>query len=466
MRRLLAAVGPGIAGAIVAGIAFWIINRTVQINDVGWLRRLDLPVVSNPWMWAAIGFCLGLVGSLIVQIRRAAHARAAEAVAGEQGWEYAESFTLPAGAEAMPMFSGWSEGRHAMSGEVGGVRVQIFDCTTIQKGDESDTVTDRTVALLPADGLPNFDLRPRTVGRRLLGFVGFEGLTFDPEAAGPADADTVRRFAEQFQIFIGDPLLVLQALAAGEESDPKRAEREAAVRTLFTPSVMAAVNDFPDCAAESASGRLAVWRGSSVQPPGRRPALLEAAVALHAAFPKAPRMASDLVVPARSGTSVGRQARRMRNTLVGGAIGCFVGFVVSAMIISILFFRDVPGGKPGAGFFLLPLTFFGCILTGGGAGALIGSRLPVRDLPPTTPEDPARQKARRRATTFGVVVGLFVGFFGGFILFAATKIAFDWKFDNFGVDAALFFLSCFGGGFVGVVLGGMAGNRLHRWRNR
>src|SRR5262245_41314494 len=439
MRRLLAAIGPGIAGAIVAGIAFWIINRSYQINGVGCLRRLEWPVVSNPWMWAAIGFVVGLIGSLIVQLRRAAHARAAEAVAGEQGWEYTESFTLPAGAEAMPMFINWSNGRHAMSGEVGGISVQIFDCTMIQKGDESDTVTERTVALLPADGLPDFDLRPRTVGRRLLGFVGFEGLTFDPEAAGPADADTVRHFAEQFQLFIGDPLLVLQVLAAGEESDPKRAEREAAVRTLFTPSVMAAVNDFPDCAVESAGGRLAVWRGSSVQPPRRRPALLEAAVALHAAFRNAPRTAHEPVVPSRPGSGVVRQARRMRNTLVGGAIGCFVGFVVSAMVISILFFRDVPGGKPGAVFFLLPLTFFGCILTGGGAGALIGSRLPVREVPLVPPEDPARQKARRRATTIGVVVGLFVGFFSGFFLFVATKIAFDWKFDNFRVDSALFF---------------------------
>jgi len=465
MRRLLAAAGPGIAGAIVAGILFWIINRSYQINNVGWLRRLEWPVVSNPWMWAAIGFVVGLIGSLIAQVRRAAHARAAQDVAGDQGLEYAESFTLPTGAEAMPMFTGWSNGQHAMSGEAGGVRIQIFDCRTIQKGDESDTITDRTVALLPADGLPDFDLRPRTVGRVLLDFVGFEGLSFDHEAAGPADADTVRRFAEQFQLFIGDPLLVLQAIAAGEESDPKRAEREAAVRRLFTPSVMAAVNDFPDCAVESASGHLAVWRGSSFQPPRRRPELLDAAVAFRAALRNTPRTAHEPVVPSRPGSGVVRQATRMRNTLVGGAIGSFIGFVVSAMVISITFFGQVRDGKPGAGLLLEPLVFFGCVLSGAAVGVLIGSRIPVRDRPPGPPEDPVRQRTRWRATRIGGTIGLFVGFFGGFFLFVATKIAFDWKFDNFGVDSALFFLSCFGGGFAGVILGGLAGSRLHRWRN-
>jgi len=296
MGRLGAAIGAGIVIAIAAAILFWIVNRSVQVNNVGWLRRQG-GLVGDPWVWAAVGFAIGCIGALIRATRLAAHARAAREVATEQGREFAELYELPPGAESMPAFAGWSTGRHAMTGSADGIHVHIFDCTTVQKGDDSATVTGRTVALLPADGLPDFDLRPRTVGRKLLGLAGFEGVTFDPDAAGPADADAVRRFGEQFQLNIGDPLTLFQTLPDGEA--PDRADREAAVRRLFAPALMAAVNDFPDYAVESAGGYLAVWRGSGVQPPRRRPDLWDAAVALQAAFLNAPRTAHEPVVPAR-----------------------------------------------------------------------------------------------------------------------------------------------------------------------
>jgi hypothetical protein len=456
MGRLGAAVGSGIVTAIAAAILFWIVNRSMQINNVGWLRRQG-GLVGDPWVWAAVGFAIGFVGAMVRAARLAAYARAVRDVVPGQGAEYAESFELPPGAETMPAFAGWSNGRHAMTGSADGVPVHVFDCTTIQKGNESDTVTERTVALLTAEGLPDFDLRSRTVGRRLLGLAGFEGLTFDPEAGGPADADAVRRFTERFQLFVGDPLLLFKALPDGVPSD--QADREAAVRRLFTPAVMAAVNEFPKYNVESSGGYLAVWRGSGVQPARRRPELWEAAVALRATFLNSSPMPGEPVVPARAGTDVGRQGRRMWNTMLGAGAGFFVGFIVSAIIISILFFGEMRDGEPGTGFFLLPLVFFGCELAAGAIGALIGSQVPVRELPS---EDPAREKARHRATRIGVVAGMFAGFFGGFIVFAATRFAFDWKFDNFGIEAAIFFGSIFGTAALGGILGGMAGNRLRR----
>jgi hypothetical protein len=456
MGRLGSAVGAGALTAVAVGFVFWIVNRSVQFNNVGWLVRQGGPV--GDWrVWAAGGFAIGFVGCLIRAARRVAHVRAAREVAADLGCEYAETFALPAGAEAMPAFAGWSSGRHAMSGMVNGVPVHVFDCTTVIKGDENDTITDRTVALVPADGLPDFDLRPRTVGRRLLGLAGFDGLSFDADAAGPANAEAVRRFNQQFQLWVGDPLALLRAIAEGEPID--RAEQETAVRRLFTPAVMAAVNDFPGYAAEAAAGHLAVWRGSGVQSATTRPALRDAAMALRETFRRANQTGSGTVVPARPGSGVGRQAGRMRNAAIGGVAGLFGGFVVSAVLIPLIVFGAVRDDGPGIGFFLPPVVFFGCVLGGGLLGALIGSRVPVRARPP---EDPEQRNRRARAMVRGGLIGLFVGSFGGFLLFAGIEIVFGWRLDNFGVEGAIFFGSSFGGAGLGAALGAKLGSRLRR----
>jgi hypothetical protein len=368
MCRLIAAVGSGIAAAVVAGFLFWIINRSYEVNNVGLLRRQDWPI-SDPWMWAAAGFVVGLVSSLIWAARRAAYLRAVRAVAADRGWAYAESFALPAGAAAMPTFAGWSSGRHAMTGTTDGVPVAVFDCTTIIPGDESDTVTERTVALVPADSLPTFDLRPRSVGRRLLGLVGFEGITFDADAAGPAEADAIRQFTERFQVLLGDPLEVLKQLA--EDDPPDHAEHEAALRRLFAPGRMAAVNDFPEYALEASHNFLAVWHGSVVQPARDRPALWTAAVSLRAILTRA-GAAGEPVIPAQPGAAPAEQARRIRNSLFGGLVGSFGGFVVSSILMPLLFFGGREDRGPGAKVLLLPLVFVGCVVAGGALGSLVG----------------------------------------------------------------------------------------------
>jgi hypothetical protein len=456
MGRLGAAIGAGVLTAAGAGFLFWMVNRTFQVNNVGWLVRQGGPV--GDWrLWATVGFAIGFVGYLIRAARRAAHMRAVREVASAEGWEYAESFALPAGAEAMPAFAGWSNGRHAMSGLVDGVPVHVFDCTTVIKGDENDTVTVRTVALVPIGGLPDFDLRPRSVGRRLLSLAGFDGLSFDPEAAGPADVDTVRQFNEQFQLWVGDPLALLRVIAAGES--PDRAEHEVAIRRLFTPAVMAAVSDFPNYAAEAAAGYLAVWHRSGIQPARTRPALRDAAVTLRQVFLRAERTGSEPVVPARPNSGTDRQVGRMRNAAIGGVAGLFGGFTVSAVLMPLMLVGAMNDNGPGVGFFVHPLVFLGCVLGGALFGALIGSRVPVRARPS---EDPEQRNRRVRATMRGGVVGLFVGFFGGFFLFAVTQIAFGWRVDNFGVEGALFFGSTFGGGGFGATLGALIGRRLRQ----
>lgn len=458
MGRQAGVVGSGVFGAAVGGFLFWIINRSYQINGVGLLRRQDWPV-NTPWVWVAVGFLVGVVGALVANARRAAHARKAREVAEQLGHEYAESATLPPGADGLPLFAAWTNGRDAMSGTAHGVPVTLFDCTTIFKGSEEDSYTDRTVAIMPADGLPRFDLRPRTAGRRLLGWAGFVGLTFDPAAAGPADAETVRRFADQFYLSFDDPVALIQAMPEG--GPPDRAAREEAVRRLFTPAVMEAVNQFPDCAIQSGPGHLAVWSGDRILPARRRPELWDAAVELREVFTRPPGAAA--VVPARIGTDIGRQARQVQNTMFGAAVGGFGGFFLSAVVMPFLFFGAIKDNGPGVGFFLLPVVFFGLVLVGAAVGATIGSRIPVRDLPP---EDPVRAQARRKAVGRGGVFGFLAGFFGGFMVFCATRIGAGGNVNNVGVEAATFFGSIFGGAALGAVLGVALMNRLYRGRDR
>jgi hypothetical protein len=360
------------------------------------------------------------------------------------------------------MFKGWSSGRNVMTGSEGKLPVTLFDYTTIIEGGESSTVTHGTAVLLRVNGLPAFDLRPRTFGRRVLGWAGFEGMTFDPSAAHPADAGTIQRFSERFYLAPTDPLATIEAMA--KDHPPENDEPEKAVRILFTPPMMAALNEYPAYAIQSRPGFLAVWRGDNVLPARMRTELWDAAVELTALLTRPPRSGSGPAIPGKAGKDASRQIRKVQKTLLGGVVGLFVGFILSAIAMPIVFFRRDLGQGLGLGFFVEPLLFFGLILGGVVIGAAIASRLPVRDLPPQPAEDPVRRKARQKASTYGAVVGFLGGFFGGFALFVGSKILFHWNLDDRGVDAALFFGSIFGGALLGAVTCGMVVNRWYRWR--
>jgi hypothetical protein len=461
MPRWAVVTGSGLKAAVAAGILFWWVNNAHQVNGIGLLRRQAWPV-NSPWVWVAVGFAIGAVGELVHGARRVGHAHNIRASAEELGRKYAESYSLPPGASSMPVFAGWSSGRNAMTGREDELPVTVFDYTTVTRGSESDTVTERTVALLPVDGLPAFDLRPRTLGRRVLQWAGFEGLTFDPASTNPTDAETIRWFTQLFQLSAGDPVALLGDLL--ENSPPKLADQEEAIRRLFTPAVMASVSQYPAYAIQSRPGFLAVWRGSAVLPPRKRTELWDAAVDLRGFLTLPPEGEAGPVVPGRVGTDVSRQARRLRNSLVGGLIGLFVGFILASMVMSVMFFRQVPGQGAGLGFLVESVLFFGFILVGAAVGAGIGSRVPVRNLPPGPVEEPGQRKVRQRATGCGALVGLFGGFFGGFVVFVASKIRFGWKLDDFGVEGALFFGSTFAGALLGAVTCGAMVNRLYRRR--
>src|SRR5262245_47701619 len=128
-------VASGIISAIFAGFLFWFINSIHQVNGVGLLRRQEWPV-SSLWSWIAFGAAFGMVGTFANGVLLAHHARKTRDLAEELGREYTESYSLPPESSSMPIFDGWSNGRHAMFGCEGDVAVTVFDYTTITKGGE------------------------------------------------------------------------------------------------------------------------------------------------------------------------------------------------------------------------------------------------------------------------------------------------------------------------------------------
>ncbi len=304
MSRPAGIIGSGIVAAAAFGFMFWWINNIHQLNGVGLLRRQDWPI-NSPWLWAAAGFAVGTFGRLVQTLHQADHARKTRQLAETLGRENAESCSLPAEANSMPVFEGWTNGRHAMTGSECGVPVALFDYTTVTEGGESNTVTDGTAVLLPADGLPDFDLRPRTFGRRILGWAGFEGMTFDSASVDPADVETVQQFTGLFYLAPMDPMSMMRELVermpketpggllplpsvdpVGMMSEitvnrpPEWVGREEAVRRLFSSALMAAINPYPEYAIQSRHGFLAIWRGSSVLRAHKRTELWDAAVEL------------------------------------------------------------------------------------------------------------------------------------------------------------------------------------------
>ena len=63
-------------------------------------------------------------------------------------------------ADYLPLFANWHRAENGMVGQREGVLLEVVDFTGIIKEDEGDSVTRHTVVLLPAMGLPDFDLQP------------------------------------------------------------------------------------------------------------------------------------------------------------------------------------------------------------------------------------------------------------------------------------------------------------------
>ena len=459
MKQWLAPVGSGLVSAAAAAFIFFWVNNAFRMNGVGWLQQFPFPI-NTPWFWSAVAFPIGMVGALIQGARRSRHVRIIREQSEESGYTYEESYDLPRDAFALPVFKGWSSGRHAMTSRTDEFPITVFDCTMIIGIRKSNNSIDRTIALLNVGELPSFDLVPRTIELRLRQIAGIEGLTFDPESASSTDAETIHRFAKLFLLSQGESLTLWKDQA---DNDLPQPDREKAIRRLFTPAVMELVNQYPSYAIQSRPGFLAIWRGVSVLPAPQRNDFVAAARELRNILTHPHDFGTGPVVSGRAGTDSGKQARKIIHREIGEGIGFFAGFIVSAILMPLLVFQQGPGPGPGPGlgFVAMPFVFMGCIFAGRKLGSVIGLMWPAGNVEPGPPEDQTVRGRRMAATGCASLVGFFGGFFGGGILFGQMIAN---QQQNFGVTGALFFGSIFGGALFGAVTCGTVVNRLYHWR--
>jgi hypothetical protein len=433
-----------------AGVAWFVVNQVYTIGGVGLLARQDWPL-SDYRIALAAGAALGLVGGVVTRAGRRRRARQMAARAMALGLAY-DAEVRRRGKEVMPLFEHWSVGCNRLHGTYRGVAVELFDLTSNEPGDEGSVTTHKTVVLLPADGLPAFDLRPRPPFLSLLRMPPLPGeVTFDAGSTpDPAARDVVARFVGRFW------------LKATEED-------AAAVRRLFGPRVMEVLNGLSGWSVQSHGGRLALVCGRGHRPAAALAEVLAAALTIRATLLRG-GTAAGAGVRALQPVAVARLEGRAIATILGGMAGVLVGFIFGSAGGSSVFFSSPPSQGLGPKFFLQPLIFFGSVFAGGALGALVGARLPVRRLTPLverTPEEIARRKKRHTTVAVGAVAGSFVGFFAGGFLHMFTRHVLDAGAARPGLQHLHFFGLIWGGALVGACLGGFAANGLaSAWERR
>ncbi len=409
-KSLVVPMVAGILGGGVAGFAiYYVLNNFVQIGGRGWLDRL-IPGPARGWMvLAAAGAAIGGIANLVKGVRERARVASMGEFASSLGMAY-EPTTDPArlGIDEKPLISSWTSGEHWYRGDYRGLPCDVVDVMGIQEEADSDgerSIVERTVALLPGEGLPDLDLGPRRFAHRVLAAMGAAGVEFDPSgAATAAEAEAIGEFVRTWHLAAGDPP---RATVAGGARSPEDEANEAAVRRMFTPLVMERLGPFAGWSARARGGRLAIWNRDKFLAPSARADLLDGAFALRGALLGGLDSAPGAVVPAPSAEMAGARSRRLAGTSLGGVIGTFLGFFGGFALFISNFFK-AKGAVPATSF-LFPLSVFG----GAALGALVGAGLgrlaaPLIKLPklPLAPNSAARPSGWAPA-------GMFLGFILG-----------------------------------------------------
>jgi hypothetical protein len=241
-----------------------------------------------------------------------------------------------------------------MSGQKEGVPVAIFDLATVSRGDESASTRCQTVFLFPAEGLPDFDLRPRGVAAHVVGMLGMHGMTFDPQSVGdPVAAAQVRWFQKHFY---------LVHLVEGEER---------AVRKLFTSTLMKRLNRYTGWSVQAQGRQLALWQENKIQPAAARRRLLEQALEIRATLVEAQAGATEEeILPSPQGQELERQVAGVRAGCLGGCAGVGLGFVAAFLVLALVLpALDLKAGQ----FWITAIVFFGTLGLAVALGAAFGA---------------------------------------------------------------------------------------------
>jgi hypothetical protein len=260
-------------------------------------------------------------------------------------------------------FEKWYAGANRQTGPADGLSVEIFDYTYVEKVNEKDREFTQTIAILPAvEGLPVFELRPLGPLYRLMGIIGQEGVTFDPEQAPPDDVQVVRDFRQRYYLSRGvaaESAEDTEALADGEALPGS--EHHEPIRRLFTTDLLryfaANLGWCVDCDGK----RLAVWRRETVVPAADRPRFLAEVLQVRQAIVRA-EGGTGTVVPPSPG---GREKAAIQGRLLGAVLGVIAGVFLAVFFASRIWdtFRII---------YLMPVYFFGTVALGPIVGWFLG----------------------------------------------------------------------------------------------
>jgi hypothetical protein len=371
-----------VGGAAGVAVLWTVANRSWQVNGVGWLERQDWPL-SNVYLCALAG---GLIGAVVGLLRwRAGAAQSQEAKHAALALELAfqPEVTREELGEAaeMGLFKDWRSGSNRLTGLVDGQPVEMLDYTSAVESNEGDSEHTQTVALLPApDSLPVFELRPRSALLRVLGVLGMEGITFDPEQAPPEDAPAVRDFRQRYFLSRGLDLENAElAVAAAEGTTVNKDEQEGPVRRLFTTEVLRHFAARPGWSVDSDGKHLAVWRARALVPGAGRERFLAEVLQVRQAIVLG-AAGEGAVVPAGRGMG---GAAAVQGRLLGAVLGLFAGMLVGMIVV---------GGHMRELRLLTPVCFLGVLVLGLVAGWYLGGLL----LAPPLAWLQRRQEARQR----------------------------------------------------------------------
>lgn len=362
VERLLKSV----VGGGVAAFAFWVIGNKFQVNGVGWLERQGWPF-SDGYLLVAAGVLIGAVVGLGRWRIAAARSQGVEEAARATGFAFQPEVTREELGEAGGLwtFKKWYAGANRQTGLADQLPVEVFDYTYVEQVNKEDKEFTQTVAILPAEaGLPVFELRPRSPMLRLLGIIGMEGVTFDPDQAPPEDARAVRDFRRHYFLSRGvDAEVAENAEALADGETPPGPERHEPIRRLFTTDLLRhfAVNRgwCVDCDGK----RLAVWRPEAVVPGTDRNRFLAEVLRVRQVIVRAAEDGAGTVVPASPGT---REIAAIQGRLLGAVLGLITGIFLAVSFASVAW--NVFG-------ILMPIYFLGTValglLTGWFTGGLL-----------------------------------------------------------------------------------------------
>ena len=321
-------IGDHVFGALIGGLLWWMASHIPAFKQ-------QAEPFDNVFLWMGAGALVVFVAELVESRRRQAHWQAHSQPVAELSRQLGFTWKAEISRDevpALPLFTNWVSGSDCMQGEKNGVAFQIFDLTAREPRHHSaPTNSDKyngsfTVFVGDASGLPDFTLRPKNLGLRLIALMGMHGETFDTAGiVDPVESEAVVKFGKQHSLMTTDKNT--------DPVAPAYAENRQGVRRLFSPQSMNLCNRHIDCSIVVRGGHMAVWRGNRILPSEQRTELLNAALEIQAGLLVSLQNSNEkAALPERPGRDMCTQRNRYWSSLIGGFFGLFPGFFAFAIL--------------------------------------------------------------------------------------------------------------------------------------